>query len=104
MVGGKKYPYTEKGKNEAEKAKQAAEKAKQAEVLMNKERGEAAPSARKSPPSLRNLPNKKNMPYRPGTDKPEVKRMPYRPGTDKPQMQKARMDALRAAMQRKNKG
>ena len=56
--------------------------------------------------SLKNLPNKKNMPYKVGEkpkvqrgpykvgEEPKVQRGPYKPGTDKRQMLKAKLDSL----------
>lgn len=107
MVGGKKYPYTDKGIEAANKAKKA-----QARAMGSKDKSSAAQRdrqralemainevrSRTGKPnkggSLKNLPNKKNMPYKVG-EEPKVQRGPYRPGTDKRQMLKA--DAKMAA-------
>lgn len=106
MVGGKKYPYTAKGMEAANKAKKG-----QGEAMASKDKSSAAQRdlqrtlemranearSRTGKPnkggSLKNLPNKKNMPYKVG-EEPKVQRGPYKPGTDKRQMLKAKLDSL----------
>ena len=99
MVGGKKYPYTAKGMEAANKAKKAQGKAmgskgKSSAAQRDRQRTlDLAANEARSGGSLKNMPNKKNMPSKRG-EKPKVQRGPYKPGTDKRQMLKAKLDSL----------